>query len=323
MSTQGNLPNTPGATSTPEPNFTADASAMFEAAREVHQPATMVAHRGDHESASFFVVPDRMKLHDVKGWLDARRPTPERARGTATLATLESFITHAKRSMGEAGACAVFVDTTPASPSMRSIYNYHQPGAGSAGARWCDHGALYRFPLSRAWRAWTSLGGKSLTQAELAAFIEDHAHEVCPPEEEGAATAVLRLERVGLTVATPAEVLTASRGLAASVETVVENSTVLQTGEAAFIFSEKVRGQNGQKLTVPGGFVIAVPVFEGATEVHALPVRLRFRAKDGVVTWTLLPLGADDVVRDAVLQAKERVVAEVPGAEVFEGSPEA
>jgi uncharacterized protein YfdQ (DUF2303 family) len=295
-----------------------DIAAALEGSREAHEPRVMNIDRGDAASIPFLVVPDRMRAFDLKSWLDARRTAPERVRGTATLLTLESFIAHAKRFDAAKGG-AVFVDSNPTKPCMTSVLNYHQ---GADAPRWCDHRAAYTFPLSRAWKAWAGIAGRALSQGDFAAFVEDHAHEVADPAAKGVTAEVARLENLGLRAATPAEVLTASRGLAATVEVEVEDSSSLANGDARFVYSEKVKGEKGQALTVPTGFVIGLPVFEGDDVVHALPVRLRFRVKDGAVTWTLVPLGADDVVRDAVQGAKARVVAEV-GCEVFEGSPEA
>lgn len=310
-------PSAPNADVTRD-NQPGDIAAALEGAREVHDPRIMNISRGDADSIPFLVMPDRMRAFDLKSWLDARRPAPERVRGTATLLTLESFIAHAKRFDAAKGG-AVFVNSDPARPSMTAVLNYH---GGADAPKWCDHRAAYTFPLSRAWKAWAGIAGRALSQADFAAFVEDHAHEVADPAAKGVAAEVARLESLGLRAATPAEVLTASRGLAATVETEVENSSSLANGDVRFVYSEKVKGEKGQALTVPTGFVIGLPVFEGDDVVHALPVRLRFRVKDGAVTWTLVPLGADDVVRDAVQDAKARVAGEV-GCEVFEGSPEA
>lgn len=296
--------------------------ALFEASREAHAPATVDALRGDHERAPLLVVPDRMTVVDPLEMLNKRLPVPLRARGFAKLCTLDSFIAHVKRTRSVRERCVVFVDPSPSAPSMLSLYDYD---AGTASPGWREHGARYSFPLSRAWKAWADRAGRPMSQADFAAFLEDRAHEVVDPKLPGAGEAAVALGRLDLRVATPAEMLTASRGLAATVEVSVESSTVLNTGEVRFVYGEKLKGQDGQKLTIPGGFVVALPVFEGDREVHALPVRLRFKmGRDGAApTWTLVPLGADDVVRDAIAAARERVAKEVEGLEVFEGSPEA
>lgn len=304
-------------------NSNSDMSAMFDASREAHQSEVIVVERGTGDSAPFLVTSDRAMVHDVKAMLDARRPMPERARGTAALFSLDSFIAHATRTSGSAGACAVFVDANPQTPRLTAVYNYHERGAGTLGARWCDHRAVYTFPLSRAWKAWAGMAGRWVTQEDFAAFIEDHAHELASPKLEGCADAVLRLERLGLVVAEPSEVLTASRGLSLTVDSHCESAVSLSTGDVKLVWEEKVRGEKGQALTIPGAFIVAIPTFEGDKEVHALSVRLRFRAKDGEVMWSLVPLGAEDVIRDAVLTARDRVASEVSGVEVFEGSPEA
>lgn len=56
-------------------------------------------------------------------------------------------------------------------------------------------------------------------------------------------------------------------------------------------------------------------------EAQAVPVRLRLRAQNGVITWGIALLGADDVLRAAVDEAVARV-ADATGVPVFRGAPE-
>ena len=95
----------------------------------------------------------------------------------------------------------------------------------------------------------------------------------------------------------------------------------LATGETKILYDEKLSGEKGAPLDVPGAFVVGVPVFDGG-DPYALPVRLRLRVASGKIAWTFALLGADDVVRDAVKGAVEKVRV-VTGLTVFEGTPEA
>lgn len=298
------------------PSDVSGAAATFEAAREAHQPRMMQFERGGHDAAPFLVIPDRMKAVDLKAWLDARRPAPERARGTARIASLGSFVAHVNRFKDDGSA--VFADATPAAPSLTAVYDYHRPGA----PRWGQHRAEYRFPLSAAWRAWTGAHGKPMDQGAFAAFIEAHTHEVAATTHADVQAAAAKLTALGLKLAGPSEVLTCSRGIAVSVETTVERSEVLTTGETRILYDEKLKGEKGAALTVPGAFVVGVPVFDWDDELAPLPVRLRLRVKDGHVLWTVDLLNADDVLRDALTAAVERV-ADATGLPVYQGSPEA
>ena len=71
---------------------------------------------------------------------------------------------------------------------------------------------------------------------------------------------------------------------------------------------------------MPGGFVIAIPLFDGGGH-YALPVRLRLRVEKGRVLWSIAVLRAADVLRSAVVAAAEeaRVGSGLP---LFFGAPE-
>lgn len=297
--------------------LTTEIAAAAELAREAHAPSSMLVERGTHDAASFLVVPDRMRVHDLKAWLDARRPVPERLKGTATLTTIGSFVAHVLRFKDD--ATAVFACTQPRAPSLTAVYDYH---LGPGCPRWGQHRSTYSFPLSRQWKAWTETAGKWMEQETFAAFFEEHVHEVADPSNPNIVDAVSKLAGLGLRVAGPSEVLTASRGITCTVETSVERHEVLATGEMRFVYDEKIKGQSGQALTVPGAFVVGVPVFDGDRVMSALPVRLRMRVKDGDVMWAFALLGDEDVVREAVEDSIARVNRET-GLVVFEGSPEA
>lgn len=298
-------------------NLMTDEAALFEASREVHAPSVIHVARGTEDDAGFLALPDRMRLFDVKAWLDARRPVPERVRGTAKLLTMGAFLAHVDRFHDE--GTAIFADPTPRAPSLTAVYDYHQ-GPGSA--RWGQHRASFAFPLSAEWKAWQEVDGKLMDQAAFAAFIEAHAHEIAPTSDPVAQAAAARLTRIDLKVSGPSEVLTASRGISLSVDRVVENHVRLDTGEVRLVFDEKLRGEKGAALTVPASFVVGVPIFDGDPDAVALPVRLRLRVNDGKVTWSFALLGADEVLREALKDAVQRV-REVSGVPVFEGAPEA
>ena len=207
-----------------------------------------------------------------------------------------------------------------ANRKLVAIYDYHCAAAQSGDAGWCQHRAEYAFPVSDAWKAWSTVDGKSMDQAPLAAFIEDHAHEVLDAGEPGAAEAAASLKKLDLRPGSPSQVLALSRGLELTSTATMKQSSKLATGETRLVFEEKVGGENGAPLDVPGGFVVSVPVFDGDAP-FAIPVRLRLKAKEGRISYTLVLLGADDARREA-FDAAIGSVRTATGLAVMEGSPE-
>lgn len=111
-----------------------------------------------------------------------------------------------------------------------------------------------------------------------------------------------------------------ARGLAVTVDSKVTNAVNLATGEGQLSYAEEHRDAGGQSLKVPGALLIAVPVFRSGF-AYQIPVRLRYRVKDGNVTWTLAMYRPERYFDDAFMGACERVREET-ALPLFVGSPE-
>ena len=268
----------------------------------------------DVEGIPAAAVPSGMKLCSVKSLRDEYLTKPERLKGTARLETLASFIGHVQRFKD--GGSAIFARLGD-KPSLRAVYDYND---GPQSPRFSEHRAEYTFPLSREWAAWMAIDGKAMEQGAFAAWVEDHAADVVPPTIPQAASAVEMLRAVEITPGTPTQVLTFSRGIDVRVESSVVNQVSLPTGGRRLVFDESIKGAAGEPLEVPGGFIVALPLFDGGAH-YALPVRLRLRVEKGRVLWTIAVLRAADVLRDAVTAAAEQVRA-TTALPLFYGTPE-
>lgn len=258
--------------------------------------------------------PNGVGVESIKRLTDEYLTKPERLKGTARLETLASFIGHVNRFKD--GGSAIFARLGD-KPSLRAVYDYNE---GPSAPRFSEHRAEYTFPLSREWAAWMAIDGKAMEQGAFAAWVEDHAADVVPPTIPQAASAVEMLRAVEITPGTPTQVLTFSRGIDVRVESNVVNQVSLPTGGRRLVFDESIKGAAGEPLEVPGGFVVALPLFDGGDH-YALPVRLRLRVEKGRALWTIAVLRAADVLRDAVTAAAEQVRA-TTALPLFYGTPE-
>jgi uncharacterized protein YfdQ (DUF2303 family) len=240
------------------------------------------------------------------------RTRPERKTGTAEAQTLATF--KALLSRHRTAASVVFADTAWKAPSFTAIIDYHAVNGEPDNAR---HRVRYAFPLSDEWRAWVEANGKPMAQAEFAAFIEDRIAELSSPTEQEANV----LGRDFATrVATPSELIALSRGLQVAVAATVMNVTVLQSGEGQITFEEAHHGADGQPLKVPGLFMLQIaPFFMG--ETIRLPVRLRYRVKEGKVVWFFQMYRPDQFVTERIRDDLSSVFLDL-GIPVFEGKPE-
>lgn len=267
---------------------------------------------------SFYVGFD----HKTNGPVDLRpmaekwRTAPERATGTATVTTLGSFIELTRRHMDNDSA--IFAATSWPNPTLTAVFDYHvEESAGLPKARNCSHRAHYAFPITDEFKAWADQDGKPMGQEAFAAFIEEHAPELASPTKEEVKDFgdLFRTE-----IATPSKLIELSRGLQVNVAGKVKSATTLQSGEGEILFVEEHLNTKGQKLIVPGLFMVAMPAFIDGAPVR-IPARLRYRVREGAVVWFYQMFRWKQLLRDRVV-ADLATVKEATKLPTFEGSPE-
>lgn len=318
-----------------------DAKAIIEAVeRLTKKPEVVEVERGSDQTARVVAVPQGFKLESLKPIFDAELEFPERRKGTAVLTSLAAFIDHANRFKLENSA--VFLDdSNKNAPRLVSVFDYHWatrkelervdeadgPTAKISDhynpARWLQHRGVYAFPLSDEWNAWVNASKSWLDQREFATFLEDRLEDVLAPEASGKAGAFA--EEYGFQLATKRRLLELSKGLSLRVEQRISNHQALSSGEVQFTFEERHADKDGAPLlNMPGGFVIAIPVFRGG-ELFSVPVRLRYRTaqQNGatVIRWSLAPHNLEKVFEAAISDA-QKAVENGTGLPVFRGKPE-
>lgn len=292
----------------PGPINESDAAAVITAVAELVE-ASLIDLDDVHSVLS---VPKVANIVSVKPFLDEYRQAPERIVGTAELTTLDSFIAHVKR-FGRSSS-AVFAGRN----QLEAVYDYHNSTKelGPEPA-FCRHRATYAFPWSDEWKAWTAIDGLSRPQQAFAEFIEDHVADITAAADEDSKA---HFGELGFKLASPAQMLAMSRGLAVRVETEAVARPNLSTGEIEVAYKEEHKDSAGQPLRVPGGFLLLIPAFEDGV-LYRVPVRLRYRVQGGKVTWTTLMHRRAAVEKDAKKDACARVVDETQ-APLFYGEPE-
>jgi uncharacterized protein YfdQ (DUF2303 family) len=252
--------------------------------------------------------------HDIKHFVEPYRSAPERIRGTATLHELDDFIKHVERFKVE--STSVFVDRNPSTPSMLAVYDYHN----NQEPDFCVHRAVYPFPLADQWVAWTKQSGKSMGQAEFAAWLEEHLADVADPTLAGE-TAKAFAGLFDCRFAGHSKLLELSRGLAVHVDERVVQAVNLASGEGSIQYDTSHKDDKGAPMKVPGAFLLGLPVFRGG-ELYQVPVRLRYRTSGGGISWSFSLHRADAVFDDAIKGAVLSVMDDCEGVQVFYGAPE-
>lgn len=278
---------------------------MHDLVREHLEPAVIgvAAHQ-------VLVTSNEHTVHDLHEIFEKHLPHPKRPKGTSVHQTLDSLIAHAQRH-SDPGETVAFCNLTNGQGRIIAVYDYHPAEMDRGG--WRQHHAVYDFPLTDAWKRWTSLAGRSLSVQEFAELLEERIEDVRDPSEAP--------ELPGVTYATASELLTLAQGLSVRVEQQVAEVRRLHNGTSQIQFSEEHKGPDGTPVRVPTGFLLGLQVFLGG-EAYPIPARLRYRVKDRQITWQI---GLHDAegIRRAAIEAAAKRFAEQTKLPLFFGTPDA
>ncbi|MFZ5896778.1 MAG: DUF2303 family protein [Myxococcota bacterium] len=295
---------------------TAEAQAVINFAK-ANLGVEQITAKPDARAAQLLLVPKGRKILDLHDFFEKARPSPERRKGTAVLATLESLIAHANRFKDEDSA--LFASPDPGRPRIVAVLDYHRQNAAGA-PRFGDHRGEYNFPLSVPWLEWTANDGEFMPMADFAAFLEKNIEDVADPAA-AADTAQELADKLEVKLSSPSALLSAAKGLTVKVEQVVRNARNLSTGEVELVFEERHSdGAGAGKVNVPQAFLLGIPVFRGG-DFFSLAARLRYRLHGGVVTFAYNLHRADRLFDHAFTEACERAAKET-SLPLFMGAPE-
>lgn len=298
---------------------------------------------GDDEwrpgESELIAIPEKRKVVDVSK--ERTKATEEikpiRRKGTAVLTELQSIIDWTNRFKDDDSA--LFANPDPDAPSLTSVINYNLQGEagemnrmGDPKARHGDHRAVYQFPLSDEWKAWTEVSGEALAKDELGEFIEANAKDIFDPTpaiisggmndtnepwENRLIETAMKIEgRYGQLT----QLLQMSKRFAVHETSDLTIKTDRDTGEAAVTFLNEHKAPDGQKLNIPNLIIIAIPVFRGGAP-YRMPVRFRYRKSGSSVTFILTPYNPEKAF-DAALKEAVSTATEETGLPTFFGSPE-
>lgn len=261
--------------------------------------------------------PETRRANSLRDVLESYRQRPARKTGVAQVTTRTAFIDLVNHHKTEASV--IFAKAEWPGPSLTAVIDYHKASGAPTDANRLGHRIHYAFPLTPEFESWVEHSGKPMDQATFATFLEDRIVDLSAPD---AGEAAWFKENVKATVATPADIITTSRGLQVTVGQKVKTSYNPRTGEAVFSFEEEhAQAGTGEKVDVPGGFIVAIAPFRFGEKIR-LFARLRYRVKDGAVLWFYHLYRWEDELVMRVTADLERVHKDT-GLPTFVGQPEA
>lgn len=301
-----------------QPVNPSDAAAVASVVKSLAKPEIVSVSRGSDQSASFVSVPTDMKIESVKKFLDEYKQKPDRVAGTSSHDSLNSLIMHVN-TFKETIRSAIFADEKEF--SVTAMYDYHTPGD----ARFLEHRAVFAATTSRQWDAWTEAGTEGMNQAEFANFIETNALDLINPPtattgNDGDEAILTIAKTLNTTIASASKVLELARGISLNEASKAKSHFDPGSGQVQIEYLTEHQDTGGKKLTVPGLFLIAIPVFE-KEHAYRIVVRLRYRLSNGNVTWFVNMYQPEKCVEDAFGEICQ-VTAASTGLTVYRGRPE-
>jgi uncharacterized protein YfdQ (DUF2303 family) len=252
------------------------------------------------------------EILSLRPYLDVWRTAPERRKGCATVTTLQSFIDLVSRHKD--ADSALFARTAWPEPKLTAVLDYHTV---TGGARFGEHRVTYAFPLTDEFKAWVTGNGKPMEQREFAVFLEDHVADLAPPlDAERSEYEYLFKEKF----AAPNELVMLARSLEIFVGAKVKRAERLASGERTVEFVEEHTGPAGEKVDIPGIFMVATAAFIDGDRIR-LPARLRYRVASGSILWSYQLYRWEFWLR-AQVQNDLAHAAKATGLPAFEGAPE-
>ncbi|WP_422074160.1 DUF2303 family protein [Tranquillimonas rosea] len=297
------------------------------------------ANRIDEPQAASLVVAlnSEQRVHDLTDTVrkHAEAVQPSRRTGTARIETIDSLVEWCLRFKGPGTALFATSGNETFAPRLTCIENWHLGGASNPNelqldaAQHADHRAVYNFPVSDEWKAWTGISGKMLDKDEMGEFIEEHAMDfldptpplldsTAKPEHDWERAMIDVSEKLGGRFAQYRQMVEMARAFSVHETSSLAAKTNRDTGEQTVEFKEEHRDAEGHPVKIPNLFMIAIPVFDRGPR-YRLAVRLRYRKAGASVKFVMTVYQPERAARDAFEEAVQDAT-ERTGAPLFYGA---
>lgn len=265
------------------------------------------------------LVPDGMEAKSVKSFVDEYKTKPDRRKGLINAFDIYSFsaIVNRFKSANSALFKKATIGDTKFEAELKAILNYHPASGVNTDADNNDHRATYGFPLSEELKTWLGKNKVPFNSKEFAEFLEDNIADLVVADVSKFVT------EFGDTVpsfASPSKIMELSRGIDVRVDEKVVNAYRVSDGSFAIQYTVDNKDASGKPLNLPEWFALGIPVFQNG-QSYQIPLRLRFRVKDGAVSWHFEMYRKNDIFNAAFDRDCNQAAADT-ALPLFNGTPE-
>lgn len=260
------------------------------------------------------------QFQDLTPTVNTYRRNPLRRVGTIEAESEGGFIALTNQAAPPAGCVKAIFVSGDKSPEAVTVADFHEgaiPG-------WCGDRIRYAFPISGNWQRWTAANKRSMPLADFAEFIEANMFDIGDPTDAGATTAAWA-KKADVPIASPSALLSCSRGLSIRVEEDVTNAVRLASGETQMVFTTRHTDKDtGEQVKVPAAFHLLLPIFRHGA-IYSVPVRLRYRASGGKVSFSYeiqqAEVFLEHAIRDVVARIEAPIADGGTGIRVYRAAP--
>lgn len=262
------------------------------AAAEVRWPG-----EGAEGEIPFLAIPDDYRIADLESLL----PAPARKRAEVTMTDAPSFIAYTMKH-GSMDECVIYadIDTEASRCRLVAVMNDH----GADAAQWRDHRCTFAPALSVEWKRWISKNGQPMSQANFAAWLEENLPDIASVPN----------------MPTGADILAMALGFEANADKRLRSKINLQSGGVTFEFVDDEDKDTRTRMQVFERFTLGLPVFEGSSSAYPLEARLKYREKEGKVTFWFELVRHDRVFKTAVAD-ELKAIKDATGFLMLNGKP--
>lgn len=252
-----------------------------------------------HGGIPFVAVPEGYAVRDLESLL----PTPARKRADVTTTDTNSFIFYTKKH-GSLDNCTIYADIDPEVSRFNLVGVINDHGADVNAPQWRDHRCQFQPAQAVEWKRWLGGNKKQFSQADFATWLEDNLPDIASVAG----------------MPSGADILQMALGFEANAEKRLRSKINLQNGGVQFEFVEDEDKDTRTKMQVFERFTLGLPVFDGSSSAYPLEARLKYREREGKVTFWYELIRPDRVFKSAVADELNRI-KEATGFPVISGKP--
>ena len=238
----------------------------------------------DHGGIPYITIPESYKLRDLEDLM----PAPTRKRAAVTTSTSTSFIDYCnKHSQGSASTIYADIDSEKSHCKLVAVLDDHSEDDPA----WRDHTCELAPKLAVEWARWSGKNKQLMSQTDFATWLEDNLPDIANVPNMPTGTDILQM----------------SLGFEANADKRLRSKINLQSGGVQFEFVEDETKETRTKMTVFERFTLGLPVFDGSASAYPLEARLKYREKDGKVSFWYELIRPDRVFKTAVADELENI----------------